>query len=37
MKWIDFEPRDYDSWALDNARHDDVYDAIRYAAERSSE
>ena len=34
MKWIDTKPNPYACWTIDNARHDDIYDAIRYAAER---
>lgn len=34
MKWIGTKPNPYACWTIDNARHDDIYDAIRYAAER---
>ena len=34
MKWIDTKPNPYACWTIDNARHDDIYDAIGYAAER---
>lgn len=35
MILIDNKPSVYDCWTLDNAKHADIYDAIRYAAIRS--
>ena len=36
MKWIGTKTNPYACWTIDNARHDDIYDAIRYAVERET-